>query len=195
MRPGCTVRSCRSLRSEAPPQDQTGTAARAGSSQDARTVSRAPGAQLPASDLPGDLPQPVPGMDAAQDCSRAGSRAPEAAATPPGSSPGHPEGPRRAAAVLPSSRPAPGRSTPRSRSSSPPRPGQGRRRCRVPSITGTRPGSPATLPPIHAGARCRYSHLYYGNQSTPPEAREGPQEQGKPRTCFYIPSPAKTRQA
>jgi len=82
-------------RSEAPPQDQTGTAARAGSSQDARSVSRAPGAQLPAPDLPGDLPQPVPGMAAAQDCSRAGSRAPEAAATPPGSSPGCPEAPRR----------------------------------------------------------------------------------------------------
>jgi len=134
-------------RSEAPPQDQTGTAARAGSSQDARSVSRAPGAQLPAPDLPGDLPQPVPGMDTDQDCSRAGSRAPEAAATPPGSSPGRPEGPRRAAAVLPSPRPAPGRSAPRSRSSSPPGPGQGRRRCRVSSIRGTRPRiRPAPLP-------------------------------------------------
>ena len=85
----------------------------------------------------------------------------------------------RPGGCCPSSRPRPTLEAARTCAA---RPGRTARHCRSP-----RSRAPATDQTGHVAADPR--------RSTPPEARKGPQEQKEPKTRFYIPTHARTRQA
>ena len=138
--------------------------AHAGSRQDVRSTARTPGPQLPEPRITGTRP----GSDRPR-CRRSTPGAPQ-----PVPAAASIRGPREARSSPEGAADPPG---PARAGSSPERAQRGQ-------------GAPCTAAGAQDhGHRCRYSHLYYGNQSTPPEAREGPQKQRKPRTCFYIPHP------